>query len=583
MLEKTKEQSFWEKAKRFFEPLKENKIYTLTVLIEFFLWSFLWLLAVFFIRDITAILEYGEWNDFSFLLKKYLFLFISLMLGSQVMRNYGWVRFLENLRRTLFKKYLPVFVKLDNTETEKQWTWKINHLLQQWVNAHSIMLNDVLYNIAKISPFLIFTLYFVFKIYFFLWIAFIMLYVFLTFYTKFFDDKQVRIRHNKHIMKKDISRIVAKTIMSKFEILQNSKINQDVDKISDIFDRMIENNRQQNFWGHILFRWTETILFISKIVLLYFIWQQYLSWELSLTYVVTFITVLLYFEKNAQDFLIFYKNFTRDIHEMTWLWDFFDTTPQIEGYEEWNTFVHKNGDISLKNISYGYDTNKPVFKNFSIDVPWSQITALVGPSGWGKSTLVKLIAWYIRPDSGEVIIDKQKLSKTSLKSYYSDIGYLTQEPSVFDGTVRENLLYAVSQDIPESNIKKIISLAHCEFIYELPDGLDTEIGERGVKLSWGQKQRLAIAKIFLKDPKIIILDEPTSALDSISEKKITEAMHNLFKNRTVLVIAHRLQTVKHADDIIVIQVGEIIERGRHKELIRNKGFYKEMLDLQSGF
>jgi ABC-type multidrug transport system fused ATPase/permease subunit len=122
----------------------------------------------------------------------------------------------------------------------------------------------------------------------------------------------------------------------------------------------------------------------------------------------------------------------------------------------------------------------------------------------------------------------------------------------------------------DSGLRAIITLAHCEFIYDLPDGLDTEIGERGVKLSGGQKQRLAIAKIFLKDPKIIILDEPTSALDSLSEKKITEAMHNLFQDRTVLVIAHRLQTVKYADEIIVIENGEIKERGKHTTLLRKK-------------
>ena len=204
-------------------------------------------------------------------------------------------------------------------------------------------------------------------------------------------------------------------------------------------------------------------------------------------------------------------------------------------------------------------------------------------SGGGKSTLVKLISWYIRQDSWDILVDNQNLKDVSLKSYYKDIWYLTQEPSVFDGTIRENLLYAVTEDTCQDEIDNIIELAHCEFIYDLPFGLDTEIWERGVKLSGGQKQRLAIAKIFLKNPKIIILDEPTSALDSLSEQKITEAMHNLFKNRTVLVIAHRLQTVKYADDIIVIENGKIKERGTHKELVKHHWFYKQMLDLQSGF
>jgi len=249
-------------------------------------------------------------------------------------------------------------------------------------------------------------------------------------------------------------------------------------------------------------------------------------------------------------------------------WHFFDTTPQIEWYDKGKKFIHKDGTISLQNISYGYDSSKPVFQKFNLEIPGNRVTALVWPSGGGKSTLVKLISWYIRQDSWDILVDEQNLKNISLKSYYKDVWYLTQEPSVFDGTIQENLLYAVTKKISKKEIEKIIKLAHCDFIYDLPNWLKTEIGERWVKLSGGQKQRLAIAKIFLKNPKIIILDEPTSALDSLSEQKITQAMHNLFKDRTVLVIAHRLQTVKHADEIT---------------LVKKKWFYKQMLDLQSWF
>ncbi|MCH2188914.1 ATP-binding cassette domain-containing protein, partial [Candidatus Gracilibacteria bacterium] len=181
--------------------------------------------------------------------------------------------------------------------------------------------------------------------------------------------------------------------------------------------------------------------------------------------------------------------------------------------------------------------------------------------------------------------------------------YLTQEPSVFDGTVYDNLTYALesfpnpSDTAPtpnpspkgrgesefEQHLHHIIKLAKCEFIYDFPEGLQTEIGEKGIRLSGGQRQRLAIAKIFLKDPKIIILDEPTSALDSFSEEQITQAMRNLFKGRTVIVIAHRLQTVKNADHIYVIEDGQVIEEGTHSSLTKKKGIYKRMLDLQSGF
>jgi len=150
-------------------------------------------------------------------------------------------------------------------------------------------------------------------------------------------------------------------------------------------------------------------------------------------------------------------------------------------------------------------------------------------------------------------------------------------------SIYDNLTYAIKEKVDDKKLNKIIRLAKCEFIYDLVDWRETEIGERWVRLSWGQRQRLAIAKIMLKDPKIIILDEPTSALDSFSEEQITKAMKNLFKWRTVVIIAHRLQTVKHADDIILIENGEIKERGTHKWLVKLKGQYSKMLELQSWF
>jgi ABC-type multidrug transport system fused ATPase/permease subunit len=168
-------------------------------------------------------------------------------------------------------------------------------------------------------------------------------------------------------------------------------------------------------------------------------------------------------------------------------------------------------------------------------------------------------------------------------SYYKDIGYLTQEPSVFDGTILENLTYWTKEKPTKEKIKEIIKKAKCEFIYDFKAWVNTEIWERWVRLSWWQKQRLAIAKIFLKNPKIIFLDEPTSALDSKSEKLIHESFSELFKWRTVIIIAHRLQTVKSADEIFVLEKWKVVETWTHESLIKKKWHYKEMLDLQSGF
>lgn len=183
---------------------------------------------------------------------------------------------------------------------------------------------------------------------------------------------------------------------------------------------------------------------------------------------------------------------------------------------------------------------------------------------------------------GKLLIDGQDITDIRLDSYYPHIGYLTQEPSVFDGTIEENLLYSVKRKLQKKEVEKAIELAECQFIYDLEHGIKTEIWERWIRLSGWQKQRLAIAKIFLKDPEIILLDEPTAALDSYSEQKVAKAFEHLFEGRTVIVIAHRLQTVKSADDIIVLDKWRIVERGTHQELIKLWKKYAGMVDLQSG-
>jgi ABC-type multidrug transport system fused ATPase/permease subunit len=265
------------------------------------------------------------------------------------------------------------------------------------------------------------------------------------------------------------------------------------------------------------------------------------------------------------------------------MWEFFDNAPKMDLQKEKPDFQYKKWDIEIQNITFSYDEKNPVFTKFSLVFSWSQKIAFVWASWWGKTTLVKLISGFIKPQSGNILIDWQKLSEISLESYYQNIWYLTQEPSVFDGSIEDNLLYWAFWEVSQEQIKSAIQNAWCEFIYEFEHGLQTQIGERWVRLSGGQKQRLAIAKLFLKDPKIIILDEPTSALDSFSEEKITQSLHKLFSWRTVLIIAHRLQTVKDADEIVVFEWWEVIERGNHETLIAQNGYYKKMLDLQSGF
>jgi len=483
----------------------------------------------------------------------------------------------------IYRKYLSEYIKMNNSQIELVWTWKLVGIINEGSRIWAVQINRIIDNTTSLSVSIVFTLYMIWRINIIYCIVFLLLWCTFLFIVRYIDMKQEVFRDRRYEYRNSRLRKIVKIIMCKMEILQSWNIWKEASGLDRICRKISNVSIEMSTYRLLVKRVAPFSVTIFLCFIFFILWNQVLLWDISLSLLVWLSWALILMQRSITDIVNFYVEFTKEFISIEKLWRFLDDFSQIQGYEEWSDFIHKNGKIELKNMSYGYDENKSVFTNFDLEVPGNRVTALVGPSGGGKSTLVKLISWYIRQDSWDILIDNQNLRDVSLKSYYKDVWYLTQEPSVFDGTVRENLLYAVSETLWDSEIEDVIKQAHCEFIYDLPNGFDTEIWERGVKLSWGQKQRLTIAKIFLKNPKIIILDEPTSALDSLSEKKITEAMHNLFKNRTVLVIAHRLQTVKHADDIIVIESGKIRERGMHTELVKNKWFYKEMLDLQSGF
>jgi len=241
-----------------------------------------------------------------------------------------------------------------------------------------------------------------------------------------------------------------------------------------------------------------------------------------------------------------------------------------------------DGRVEFRDVSFEYDAEKPVLHNVSFVAEPGTVTALVGPSGSGKSTLIGLVAAFFSPKSGAILVDQRDLCTVRVHDYRASLGVVLQENFLFAGTIKENLLY-IRPDATEAALREAIRLAHCdEFVDRFPDGMDTVIGERGVKLSGGQRQRLAIARALLANPRILILDEATSALDSESEARIQEGLATLLRGRTSFVIAHRLSTIRKATTILVLEDGRIVERGTHAELLARKGRYSEMYSLQHG-
>lgn len=243
---------------------------------------------------------------------------------------------------------------------------------------------------------------------------------------------------------------------------------------------------------------------------------------------------------------------------------------------------HFNGNIHYDNVSFEYDDGRPVLENINHEIKAGEMVAFVGPSGAGKTTLINLLPRFYDTTKGSISIDGVNIKDYTLSSLRSQIGTVQQDVFLFNGTIRENVLYG-KLDASDEEVERAIEAAKLkEVIEEFPEGLETPIGERGVKLSGGQKQRLSIARIFLKNPSILILDEATSALDTQTEQFIQNSFDELSKGRTTLVIAHRLATIKNVDRIIVVTPNGIVEQGTHKELLEKNGHYAELYYAQFG-
>ncbi|WP_415277560.1 ABC transporter ATP-binding protein, partial [Clostridium perfringens] len=237
------------------------------------------------------------------------------------------------------------------------------------------------------------------------------------------------------------------------------------------------------------------------------------------------------------------------------------------------------GKITIKDVTFRYDNKESILENFNLDIEAGKMVALVGPSGGGKTTICNLIPRFYDYESGQIFIDDVDISTVTLKSLRENIGIVQQDVFLFTGTIKENIMYGNPNATDEEVIEAAKNACLHDFIMGLEDGYDTFIGERGVKLSGGQKQRISIARVFLKNPAILILDEATSALDNVTEYEIQKALEELSKDRTTLVVAHRLSTVKNSDEIVVLTDKGIEERGTHEELIKLGGVYSNLHNL----
>ena len=296
---------------------------------------------------------------------------------------------------------------------------------------------------------------------------------------------------------------------------------------------------------------------------------DYSAFIVSINLFLTPVTTLTGFMEQIQDGITGFERFLEII----------DTEPETDAPDavEVNDF---KGHIELKNVCYHYEEGVEVIKNISLDIPVGKKFAFVGPSGGGKTTICHLIPHFYNIQEGQILIDSMDIKSIKLDSLRNAIGIVQQDVYLFNASIKENIAYG-KRNATDAEIVAAAKKANIhEYIMSLPNGYDSMIGERGVKLSGGQRQRISIARVFLKNPPILILDEATSALDNTTEILIQEALTELCKGRTTIIVAHRLSTIKNADEIAVISEGEIIERGTHDELIAQGGVYEKLYNLQ---
>ena len=284
------------------------------------------------------------------------------------------------------------------------------------------------------------------------------------------------------------------------------------------------------------------------------------SYDFKITPIFILVSIL----SNYQDAFAGYQRFT----------EILKNKPKITDSKEAIEITEIKGQIEFKNISFCYPTSqKYILKNFNLKIKPCEYIALIGASGVGKTTLCSLIPRFYDVLDGEILIDNFNIKNIKLNSLRQNIGLVAQDTFLFSGSVFENIIYGKPNATQEEVFKAANNAYASNFIEEFKDGYNTQIGPKGVKLSYGQKQRISIARVFLKNPPILIFDEATSNLDTESERYIQQSMENLFRNRTTIVIAHRLSTIKNAKRILVMQDGKIIEEGAHKELVDKKGVY----------
>lgn len=497
-------------------------------------------------------------------------LLISTILG--YIENYPEQQVKNKLYLDFKLQSLKKMKSIDYLEYQKIGTGRLTQKAEDGATAsRDIMINFWLKLFRYLLPTAIFSLIFIFRVkkeY----VLFVFLgYIIVVIISNLILKKLYKLKESILLNQEFLNKHLVRGFMELVVFRTNKKFDTELKVTKEGIKNIVDGKTKIKLVHEIFFTVFALIVNILKVVVLGY---AVLKSDLSVGAVVTVISLL---GKAYEPIAIFnveyvdYKLNKVTVNKYIELLDIKDDEALNSGLK----LKELSGNVEFKNVSYSYNNEKNIINNLSFKINKNSSVALVGESGSGKSTIIKLIMGLIKYDKGNILIDGKELSKLNLNSFYDNVTYVSQEAPIFDGTLRENLIF--DKKIPDEEIIKVLNLVCLDKFYEkLENGLDTELGEKGVRMSGGERQRVALARLFFDDSKIIILDEATSAMDNITEKLVMENVVKQLDNKTLVVIAHRLETIKDVDKIYVLSDGIIQEEGKYNELLDRNGYFTKL-------